>query len=219
MFKYFNQFLENAKITTYNYLYADQKQDNKIICKTFIEGDSDVVVDDKQLRIDTLLFTKQYKNTYYKYTNKEKFNHELYNTFLDDKNFDGGDSGFDDDDEVRIFDRYILEYIKNRNDVMTFLICKNKEIILKTKLEDLTDIYTEKDKSNEVNILFTIDMNEKDLFTYCYGIVSKTGSITNIKNILFSLVCKYKGEYVRIKLGSFTNDKKNHPYIVLESFI
>lgn len=202
-------------------MYTEPKE-NEIICKTFIDDDKLPLanIDDKklrELRIDTLLFVKQYKNTYYKYTNKEKFNHELYNTFLNDKNFDGGDSGYDDDDEIRIFDRYILEYIKNRSDVMTFLVCKNKDVILKNRIDELTDIYD--NKSNTIDILFTIDMSEKDLFTYCYGIISKEGQISSIKNIVFSLVCKYKGEYVRMKLSAFTNDKKNHPYIILESFL
>ncbi|WP_396189547.1 hypothetical protein, partial [Flavobacterium sp.] len=101
-----------------------------------------VLIDDKQLRIDTLLFVRQFKNTYYKYTNKEKFNVELYNTFIDDKNFDGGLTAFDDDDEgnsVRIFDKYILEYIKNRNDVITYLQCKNKDVVVRTNLEQLGD--------------------------------------------------------------------------------
>jgi hypothetical protein len=200
----------------------NEPNENKIICKTFIDDDKIPVVDidDKklrELRIDTLLYVKQYKNTYYKYTNKEKFNHELYNTFLNDKNFDGGDSGYDDDDEIRIFDRYILEYVKNRSDVMTFLLCKNKDVILKNRIDELVDIYD--NKSNTIDILFTIDMSEKDLFNYCYGIISKEGQLSSIKNIVFSLICKYKGEYVRMKLSAFTNDKKNHPYIILESFL
>ena len=221
MFKYINKLLENVKISAYNYMY-NEPNENKIICKTFIDDDKIPVVDidDKklrELRIDTLLYVKQYKNTYYKYTNKEKFNHELYNTFLNDKNFDGGDSGYDDDDEIRIFDRYILEYVKNRSDVMTFLLCKNKDVILKNRIDELADIYD--NKSNTIDILFTIDMSEKDLFNYCYGIISKEGQLSSIKNIVFSLICKYKGEYVRMKLSAFTNDKKNHPYIILESFL
>ncbi len=221
MFKYFNKLLEDTKIAAYNYV-CTKPNENKIICKTFVDDDKIPAtdIDDKklrELRIDTLLFVKQYKNTYYKYTNKEKFSHELYNTFLDDKNFDGGNSGYDDDDDVRIFDRYILEYIKNRNDVTTFLVCKNKEVILRNKLDELSDIYG--NKSNNIDILFTIDMNEKELFAYCFGIISKEGNISSIKNIVFSLICKYKGEYVRIKLSAFTNDKKNHPYLILESFL
>jgi len=176
-------------------------------------------IDDKQLRIDTLLFVRQYKNTYYKYTNTEKFNHELYNTYVDDKHFDGGDSGYDDDDEIRIFDRYILEYIKNRNDVVTFLLCKNKEVVFKTKLEDMVDVFDEKTKSNTIDILFTIDMNEKDLFNYCHSIISKNSEIAAIKTIVFSFICKYKGDYIRTKLSAFTSDKKNHPYLILESFL
>jgi hypothetical protein len=218
MLKYFDKLLVNVKISAYNYFYSEQNDDGepraRIIHKTF-----ENTIDDKQLRIDTLLFVRQYKNTYYKYTNKDNFNHELYNTFLDDKHFDGGNSGYDDDDEVRIFDRYILEYIKNRNDIVTFLLCKNKEVILKTKLEDLVDVFDEKNKSNKIDILFTIDMNEKELFSYCHSIVCKNYEIAAIKHIVFSFICKYKGEYVRTKLNAFTSDKKNHPYLILESFL
>jgi hypothetical protein len=217
MLKYFDRLLENVKISAYNYFYSEQNDGEpcaRMIHKTFENN-----IDDKQLRIDTLLFVRQYKNTYYKYTNTEKFNHELYNTYVDDKHFDGGDSGYDDDDEIRIFDRYILEYIKNRNDVVTFLLCKNKEVVFKTKLEDMVDVFDEKTKSNTIDILFTIDMNEKDLFNYCHSIISKNSEIAAIKTIVFSFICKYKGDYIRTKLSAFTSDKKNHPYLILESFL
>lgn len=226
MFKYISQILESVKIYTYNVMNTNEShKKSNIIYKTFTDADALEngtpinKVDDKKLRIDTLLFVKQFKNTYYKYTQKEKFNQELYNSFVDDKNFDGGSSGFDDDDDVRIFDRYILEYIKNRSDVMTFLVCKNKDAIIKTKLDELNDIYNSNTKDNHIDIVFAIDMSEKDLFNYCYGIIAKSGEITLIKNIVFSLICKYKGEYVRIKLSSFTSNKKNHPYLILENFL
>jgi hypothetical protein len=211
MFRYFNSIFENARIYTYNYLNDDKK-----IYKNLF--DEHPIVDDKQLRIDILLFVRQYKNTYYKYTNKEKFNPELYNSFINEDNFDGGLTAFDDDEteNVRIFDKYILEYIKNRSDVITFLQCKNKNIIMKSSPDELRMIES---GNNNLDILFIIDMSEKDLFNYCYGIIKDERNISMIKPIIFSLIVKTKGELVRIRLSSFIKNKQNHPYLILESII
>jgi hypothetical protein len=219
MFKYFYKLYDNIKVYTYNYLNGNENiqsypkllledEENANICHN---------IDDKQLRIDTLLFVRQFKNTYYKYTNKEKFNPELYNSFVDDKNFDGGLTAFDDDDsDTRIFDKYILEYIKNRSDVLTYLQCKKRDVILKLKLEQLNPVVQYKE---DVDIIFAIDMSEKDLFNYCYSIIAKTGNISMIKNIVFSIILKYNEEYIRIKLSSFNKNKNSHPYLILERFI
>lgn len=223
MFKYLQGIYDSARVYTYNMLNYDDKHSkpSNMIQKTVIDiedqSETGYSIDDKQLRIDTLLFVRQFKNTYYKYTSKEKFNQELYNSFVAEDHFDGGSSGFDDDDNVRIFDRYILEYIKNRSDLITFLVCKNKEVVLKTKLEQLTDLY--QSVSQNIDVVFAIDMSEKDLFNYCYSIINKNGQVSIIKNIVFSFICKYKGEYVRIKLCPYTSNKKNHPYLILESFL
>jgi hypothetical protein len=221
MFRYFGKLYDDAKIYTYNYIHQEQppktyqtlqsEDDDKI------ESIHNANIDDKQLRIDILLFVRQFKNTYYKYTNKDKFNPELYNSFVDDKHFDGGLTAFDDDDNIRIFDKYILEYIKNRNDIMTYLQCKNKIVELQTKLENLREIADHKEEN--INVLFTIDMNEKDLFNYCYSIIQKAGNIAMIKNIVFSIIIKYNGEHIRMKLGTFNKNKNNHPYLILERFI
>jgi hypothetical protein len=169
------------------------------------------------MRIDTLLFVRQYKNTYYKYAKKDKFNVELYDTFINDNNFDGGITAYDEDDNMRIFDKYILEYIRNRNDVLTFLQCKNKDVVLKSKMEDLNDV---QQSSSTIDVLFIIDMSEKDLFNYCYNILSNTGSISTIKHIIFSVVIKHNGECIRMRLDAFSKDKKDHhPYLILEKFI
>jgi hypothetical protein len=173
--------------------------------------------DDKQLRIDTLLFVRQYKNTYYKYAKKDKFNQELYDTFISENNFDGGLTAYDEDDNMRIFDKYILEYIKNRNDVLTFLQCRNKGVNLKEKVDDLSET---RQSSSHIDVLFTIDMSEKDLFNYCHSILANIGSIVTIKNIIFSLIINHNGEYIRMKLNSFSKDKRgSHPYLILEKFI
>lgn len=221
MFRYFSKLYDDAKIYTYNYFHEEMPpkkyQTLQATDDDKIETIHNANIDDKQLRIDILLFVRQFKNTYYKYTNKDKFNPELYNSFVDDKHFDGGLTAFDDDDNIRIFDKYILEYIKNRNDVMTYLQCKNKNIELQTKLENLKDI---KCSNNEnIDVIFTIDMNEKDLFNYCHSILHKSGNIAMIKNIVFSIIIKYNGEHIRMKLGAFNKNKSNHPYLILERFI
>jgi hypothetical protein len=211
MFRYFNSIFENTRIYTYNYL-----NDEKKTYRSFFEEPS--IVDDKQLRIDVLLFVRQYKNTYYKYTNKERFNPELYNSFINDENFDGGLTAFDDDEmeNVRIFDKYVLEYIKNRSDVITFLQCKNKDIIVKSSQDELQMVEPSK---NKIDVLFVIDMSEKELFNYCYSIIKDEKNISMIKPIIFSLIVKAKGEFVRIRLNSFKKNKQNHPYLILESII
>ena len=221
MFKYFGKLVEDAKIYIYNISHENPKPSTHIY-RNYDEYSNEITplcnLDEKQLKIDVLLFVRQYKNTYYKYTNKSKYNEELYNSFINERNFDGGTTAFDDDDEVRIFDRYILEYIKNRNDIMTYLQCKNRDINIKQRLQDLFDV-NQLTKNTPLDILFVIDLSEKDLFTYCYHIVHKTGNISDIKNIVFSLVYNFKNEYIRIKLCKLTKDRSNHPYIVLENFL
>lgn len=214
MLRYVKTVVEDLKIYTYNWFCTEKKYPRNSIDLYDLSSCDDVLIDDKQLRIDTLLFVKQFKNTYYKYTNKDKFNIELYNSFIDDRNFDGGLTAFDDDDDTRIFDKYILEYIKNRNDVITYLQCKNIDIVIKTTLEQLGDF-----KKGKYDILFAIDMNEKELFNYCYTILQQSGNINMIKNIIFSLIFKYEDKYQRIKLSSMTRQKDTHPYIILERLL
>lgn len=213
-FKYLNYFCYGN--TTENKVYRNMTDDES---EHASQESSKSPIDDKQLRIDTLLFIRQFKNTYYKYTNKQKFNPELYNSFTNDENFDGGMTGFDDDDEgqnVRIFDKYILEYIKNRSDVITYLQCKNKDVVIKLSLEQLKDIECE---GKTMDILFAIDMPEKDLFNYCYSIIQKNGSISMIKHIVFSMIVRFQKEYIRIRLNALSKNKQSHPYLILERFL
>ncbi len=245
MFKYFGKLLEDTKIYTYNYFNKDPRNSTSVRIYSPFPDDVPYVpsvpdtteansntsthatdtthttsitsADDKQLRIDTLLFVRQYKNTYYKYAKKDKFNQELYDTFISENNFDGGLTAYDEDDNMRIFDKYILEYIKNRNDVLTFLQCRNKGVNLKEKVDDLSET---RQSSSHIDVLFTIDMSEKDLFNYCHSILANIGSIVTIKNIIFSLIINHNGEYIRMKLNSFNKDKRgSHPYLILEKFI
>jgi len=207
----------------YNYFNTESKDANGVVKypKTFIEEDyeNDRVnlnpnIDEKQLRIDILLYIKQVKNTYYKYTNNPKFNQELYNSFGNDENFDGGDTAFDDDDNMRIFDKYVIDYIKHRNEIITYLQCKNKHVISNKKLTDLEDIRT---LENTIDILFVIDMSDKDIFDYCYSLVKNRQNCATTKSILFSMVFKMNNEFVRIKLNSYKNTTKAHPYLIIEN--
>jgi len=222
MFKYLKSLYENIQINSYNYFNSSDKTDKKYPRLSLEEDECQDIIntytqDEKQMRIDTLLFVRQYKNTYYKYTNKSKFNPELYNSFTDEKNFDGGQTGYDDDDiNTKIFDKYIIEYIKNRNDLLTHLQCKNKEISLKTTLDTLNNC-----KKNEPNLdaLFIMDMSEKDLFLYIFSIVQEKKNISIIKSLMFSVIFKHDSEYIRVKLSAFSKNKQNHPYLILESIL
>lgn len=222
MFQYFSKLYESVKIYAYNYLNSDETNTSQKIYPPLQVEELEnkiIIVDDKRLRIDILLYIKQCKNTYYKYTNKSKFNPDLYNTFVNEEHFDGGATAFDDDDEnVRIFDKYILEYIRHRNDMITYLQCKNKEVVLKSKLEDLAEL-KDNASSNSIDVLFVMDMHEKDMFTYCYSILQTTGNILMLKNIIFSIIVKYQGEYIRMKLCAYSKNKNAHPYLILERFI
>lgn len=169
-----------------------------------------ILFDDKQVRINTLLYIKQVKNTYYKYTNKELFNKELYDTFIQDENFDGGLTAFDDEDDVRIFDKYILEYIKKRNSIITYMQCKNKSIELKTSLHDMKE---------KRSILFVLDMNEKELFKYCYDFIQESDNVHILQEIIFSFIIKYDGKFVRTCVNKVKNGNVNHPYLILERLL
>lgn len=213
---YVNNIIKSVKIYAWNYMNADDNSckistnfSNKLYYENF-DKNNNVLIDDKAMRINTLLYIKQVKNTYYKYTKKELFNQELYNTFIRDENFDGGLTAFDDDDDVPIFDKYILDYIKNRNNTITYIQCKNKNIKFVTNLEELT----ERD-----SVLFIIDMNDKDLFQYCYEFIQKTDNINMLKDIIFSIIIKYNGKYIKTNISNVKNSNKKHHFIILESLL
>jgi len=214
MLKYCNKILTSAKVFAWNLIH--NPQENKTYPKTELLHEEEVIIpldELKKIRIDILLYIKQCKNTYFKYTNKDKFNQELYNTFIKEDHFDGGDTGFDDEENVRIFDKYILDYIKSRNEIITYFQCKNKVVNLKTKLEDLRDF---RSSDEEKDILFTIDMNDKDIFNFCYEAKRNIKDYNVTKGIVLSMVFKLGEEYIKIKLNSFKNPE-HHPYMMLES--
>lgn len=224
MFKLIDRFLTCVKVKTYNYLNTDITNTRRIkpIGRITLEedltgGKAKILSKDeeKQMKIDTLLYIKHMKNTYHKYTDKSKFNQVLYDKFVEDDSFDNGETAFDDDDDVRIFDRYILDYIKNRNDIMTYMLCKNKSIRVVTKMEDLEEMRSK----DSIDILFVMDMSDKDIFTYCYSILKSYTNCTTAKAIVLSLVLKMNRDYVRIGINPKISHKFYHPHLVLENMI
>lgn len=217
MFRYFSILYDNLRRVAYNSYHGSGETEKKY---PTLESDIDLPentnIDHKQLKIDILLFVKQIKNTYFRYTCKDKFSPELYNSFVDEDHFDGGTTAFDDDDDTRIFDKYVLEYIKHRNDVMTYLQCKNKIITVKQRLEDLDEVVV---GNENLQVVFAIDMSDKDLFNYCYSLIAKHGNLSFVKNIVFSVILKYEGQYVRMKLGAYNKNSNAHPYLILERFM
>lgn len=214
MFKYCKKIFTNIQISTYNFFHNPDKQ--TVYPKTYVFQSDEVEltpVDIKLVRLNTLLYIKQCKNTFFKYTNPEKFNSDLYNSFIDDDNFDGGDTAFDDEEDIRIFDKYILDYIKSRNDIITYLQCKNFKINIVTKLEELQDF---SESIHEKDILFIIDMSDKDIFNYCINSRKNIKDNNVIKNVILSIIFKVNGELINIKLND-SKHMKNHPYVVLES--
>lgn len=225
MFKLFNQFLTGVKIQTYNFLNADDSTTIKKIKPVGrITLDEDITCgkekilskdEEKQMKIDTLLYIKHMKNTYHKYVDESKFNKDLYDKFIEKDNFDNGETAFDDDDDIRIFDRYILDYIKNRNNISTYMQCKNKSIRTVTKLEELEEIRSK----DIIDILFVMDMSDKDIFTYCYNILKSNTNSTTAKSIVLSMVLKMNKDYVRIRINSNKSNNFYHPHLVLENII
>ena len=216
MLKYCKKILTDAQVYAWNFI--NNPQENKKYKKTEMLLNEKVIIPPeelKKLRINILLYIKQCRNTYFKYTNHEKFNQELYESFINDDHFDGGNTAFDDEDNIRIFDKYILEYIKSRNEIITYLQCKNKIVNLKTKLEDLRDF---KSSDVEKDILFVIDMSDKDIFNFCYEAKKDIRDSNITKSIILSMICKLGTEYVKIKLDSSKN-KECYPQMMLESCI
>lgn len=220
---YMKQILTSIKIHAYNLIHPNQSA-NKLngfykhydnICD---DSHSIIKMSDeefKQYRLNTLMYIKQCKNTYYKYTQNDLFNEKLYNSYKTDNNdFDSGETAFDDNDNISIFDKYILEYIKNRNDIMTFFQCKNIKINLKHKIEELRDF---RDNNDNKDVLFFIDMTDKQIFDYCIE-TCKNYTINDAKIITLSMVFKYDNDYIKVKLNSHKK-YEYHPRLILENFI
>jgi len=215
-----NNFLTNIKIYSYN-LFNSKNASNKInkkymnICNDNIYANIKMNPNDfKIYRLNTLMYIKQCKNTYYKYTQNSLFNVKLYEMYNKETFFDSGDTAFDDDDKISIFDRYILEYIKNRNEIITYFQCKNIKINLKNNLEEIRDF---RETLDEKDIIFVIDMTDKQIFDYCMSI-QKNYNINETKMISLSMIFKYDSEIVKIKLNSQKTNMEYYPKLILENY-
>ena len=214
MFKYCNNLYLNMKIFTHNLIHSNNCP-QKYRKSDLLDADDVSLSPEeiKDLRLNTILYIKQCKNTFYKYTNSEKFNPELYQSFLKEDHFDGGDTGIDDEDNISIFDKYIIDYIKSRNDILTYFQCKNQKINIVSKLNELNDFAEKRDVKD---VLFIIDMSDKDIFNYCLNSKKNIKDCNVIKNVIMSLVFKFNGEYVNIKLNT-SKSNQYHPHILIES--
>jgi hypothetical protein len=220
MINYIKNYINNIKLINYNFFKKNLDIKEKYIVdleiieeKKDIEEilinikEEDILINnsnDRQLQINILILIKIYTNTYYKYTNNEKFNNKLYNIFINNKFIISNLTEYNND-KINIFNKYIIEYIKKRNNVIKYLQSKNKIINLKNNIELLNNINT---SNNYIDILFILDMSIKDIFLYCYFLLNKNKDIMNIKNILLSIVIKYNNQEIRLKVDSFIEKTK-----------
>lgn len=164
---------------------------------------------DKQRRIDTLLYVRQVKNTYFKYAKMDLFDPQLYNLFVGDENFDGGDTAFDDDSDTRIFDEYVIDYIKNREAVLMYLKERHSDVAIVDTM----------DAMNDRSVMFVIDMKNKELFQYCYSVIGNSSNTYKLKDIIFGILLKRNGTCIRTSITSFEAGGNNHAYLIMENLL
>ena len=212
MINYIKKYINYNNLINYNFLkknininvkdleIIEEKKDIEEILINIKEDDILInYSNDKQLQINILILIKIYKNTYYKYSNNEKFNDKLYNIFINNKFIISYLTEYNND-KINIFDKYIIEYNIKKNNIINYLKSKNKTINFKNNFDSLNNINT---SNNYIDVLFILDMTIKDIFLYCYDLLKKDKDIDNIKNILLSIVIKYNNQEIRLKVDSF----------------
>lgn len=147
---------------------------------------------DKQLRINILLEIKNIKNTYYKYINNSKYSDKLYNNILQETEYE---DGILVSDNSTVYDNDIIKYINCRKELFENT---RKKYIIKKKLKD---IYILDDDNN--NILFIIDLEERDMFNYCYDFIKRTDN-NFVRDLLFTVI--------------INNSKKTERYIIIKDY-
>uniref|UniRef100_A0A6C0J2V4 Uncharacterized protein n=1 Tax=viral metagenome TaxID=1070528 RepID=A0A6C0J2V4_9ZZZZ len=130
---------------------------------------------DKELRINILLDIKNIKNTYYKYTYNKKYSDKLYKDILKETE---DENGVLVSNNSKIYDSDIIKYIECRKELF-----ENKNYVLKKNLEELSKL----DSLDSKNLLYIIDLNEKEIFNYCYDII-KCYDDNIVKDLLFSVI-------------------------------
>lgn len=182
---------------------VDEHKDHEMCFDVFNYGQ------DKQRRIDILLYTRQIKNVFYKYTNTPLFDPNLYNLFVGDENFDGGNTAFDDDSDTRIFDEYVKDYIRDREAVLQYLMEKHSNVVIVDTMDALT----------EQSVMFVIDMKDRELFQYCYSMIENHSNTHKIKDIIFSIILKKNGTCIKTNITSFEAGKNNHAYLIMNNLL
>jgi len=132
---------------------------------------------DKESRINILLEIKNIKNTYYKYTYDKKYSEKLYKDILKETE---DDNGVLVSNNSNIYDSDIIKYIECRKELFedtkkTYTIKKNFENFYKLETID------------SINILYIIDLNEREIFEYCYDIIKRYDD-NIVKKLLFSVI-------------------------------
>lgn len=208
MINYIKNYIKNTKLINYNFLKKNIKDLEIIEKKKDIEEilinikEEDILINnsnDRHLQINILILIKIYTNTYYKYSNNDKFNDKLYNIFINNEFIISYLTEYNNH-KINIFDKYIIEYNIQKNNIIKYLKSKNKTVNFKNNFESLNNINT---SSNYIDVLFILDMSIKDIFLYCYFLLNKNKDIMNIKNILLSIVIKYNNQEIRLKVDSF----------------
>lgn len=148
---------------------------------------------DKQLRINILLEIKNIKNTYYKYINNSKYSDKLYNNILQETEYE---DGILVSDNSTVYDNDIKKYINCRKEL--FENTKKRYIIKK----NLQDFYIIND-GNENNILYIIDLEERDMFNYCYDYIKRDDK-NLIRDLLFTVI--------------INNVKKIERYVIVKDY-
>ena len=148
---------------------------------------------DKQLRINILLEIKNIKNTYYKYINNSKYSDKLYNNILQETEYE---DGILVSDNSIVYDNDIKKYINCRKEL--FENTKRRYIIKK----NLQDFYMIND-GNENNILYIIDLEERDMFNYCYDYIKRDDK-NLVRDLLFTVI--------------INNVKKIERYVIVKDY-
>jgi hypothetical protein len=208
MINYIKKYINYNNLINYNFLKKNIKDLEIIEEKKDIEEilinikEDDILINnlnDRQFQINILILIKIYTNTYYKYSNNEKFNNKLYNIFINNEFIISYLTEYNND-KINIFDKYIIEYNIKKKHIINYLKSKNKIINFKNNFDSLNDINS---SNNYIDVLFILDMSIKDIFLYCYFLLNKDKDIINIKNILLSIVIKYNNQEIRLKVDSF----------------
>jgi hypothetical protein len=208
MINYIKKYINYNNLINYNFFKKNIKDLEIIEEKKDIEEilinikEDDILINnlnDRQFQINILILIKIYTNTYYKYSNNEKFNNKLYNIFINNEFIISYLTEYNND-KINIFDKYIIEYNIKKKHIINYLKSKNKIINFKNNFDSLNDINS---SNNYIDVLFILDMSIKDIFLYCYFLLNKDKDIINIKNILLSIVIKYNNQEIRLKVDSF----------------